>query len=172
MDVTRRSFIMMILLISGIQFCSTECKVSSKEPNTPQELFDEYYQILPSETWQKEMPRSSESDICIQLYSSKEYEAAIEKMAKLAETTPQKDQWVLRLYWGLCHLNLNQTIEAYTLFNQIDPNSSVGEMAEWYKALAFLKVGKLEQAKASLKTLQKGVYASKASELTMILSKE
>lgn len=170
MNITRHTFILIIVLTSIIQFIGIECK-NVTELSTPQEIFNAYFKNLSLDIWNKQMPRSPATEKCIELYRAKNYEVAIEKMSKLAETTPQKDQWVLRLYWGICHLNLNQPKEAYTLFNQIDPNSSVGEAALWYKALAFIQSDKVEQAKSSLKKVEllENTYHKKATEILTLL---
>ncbi|AMC11539.1 hypothetical protein Lupro_09785 [Lutibacter profundi] len=85
-------------------------------------------------------------------FNSKNYEEAFKQLSILASKNPNDIE--IQLYKGISLLELNKYKKAETIFNKISSgNSSFSNTAKWYKALGFLKQGKLDECKKVLKTI-------------------
>ncbi|WP_457610082.1 tetratricopeptide repeat protein [Lutibacter sp.] len=85
-------------------------------------------------------------------FNSKNYKEAFKQLSILANKNPNDTE--IQLYKGISLLELNEYAKAEAIFNKISSgNSSFSNTAKWYKALVFLKQGKLEKCKKVLKTI-------------------
>lgn len=85
-------------------------------------------------------------------FNSKNYEEALKQLTILSGNYPNDPE--IKLYQGICQLELNNYAEAETIFNYIsEGNSALATKAIWYKALTFLKQKKLNECKEVLKTI-------------------
>ncbi len=85
-------------------------------------------------------------------FNSKNYKEAFKQLSILANKNPNDTE--IQLYKGISLLELNEYAKAEAIFNKISSgNSSFSNTAKWYKALSFLKQGKLEKCKKALKTI-------------------
>ncbi len=96
-------------------------------------------------------------------FNSKNYKEAFKQLSILANKNPNDTE--IQLYKGISLLELNKYAEAEAIFNKISSgNSSFSNTAKWYKALVFLKQGKLEKCKKALKTIPKSAEEYKQAK--------
>lgn len=134
-----------------------------------QRLFSMYY-----EPYEKAGNIRSASDalndaleIGMNKYDNKNYQEA-EEIFKNILVHDGKNMLV-RLYAGICHLELENYDKAVESFNIIidDGDNLFVENAEWYLALGYLKNSKTEKAKAQLEKIvtENGFYKEKSTEI-------
>jgi len=132
---------------------------------TPQELYADYF--VPYEdvitTRDESNPLLTES---VHLYDEKKYNLAVESFSKYLTSHP--DDHDARFYYGLSLLESGRPQESMESFDiVIKGNSLLAEQAEWYRALASLKLGDLSVTKSLLHEIDREGhdYRAKAAEL-------
>jgi tetratricopeptide (TPR) repeat protein len=137
-----------ILLIIGFGFIYINNNVFP----SPDELFVQNYEpyrniVLPIE-------RGDNSNTIVHsafvAYENENYHKAI----NLFNSVPNKNEPYILFYKSMCYMSLNRTGDAISLLKTIawsddDPNSenNFKELANWYLALAYLKLNENEQAR-------------------------
>lgn len=85
-------------------------------------------------------------------FNSKNYTTAFAQLTILEEQFPNDTE--IKLYKGICLLELDKFSQAQTMFNLISNGNSVFKTkAIWYKALVYLKQDKLIECKTILETI-------------------
>jgi len=131
-----------IMLIAALPLLFQSCNTTQD----PQALYSQYY----------EKPAFTETTAGIRhmealksVYNDSDYETA-SRLLKKVQQNPR-----LRVYLGICYLELDQTSDAIETFNSLltDPTSKY--KAGWYLALCHLKNGNLANCKTTLSNLVK-----------------
>ncbi|PCH51061.1 MAG: hypothetical protein COC22_05510 [Flavobacteriaceae bacterium] len=85
-------------------------------------------------------------------FNSENYKEALQQLTVLSETNPNDIE--IKLYKGICFLELNNYVEADVIFDAISSGKSAFvNTATWYKALSMLKQEQFEACKYVLKTI-------------------
>ena len=85
-------------------------------------------------------------------FNSKNYKTAFAQLTILEENFPEDIE--IKLYKGICLVQMNQYSQAKTIFNNINDGSSIFKhTASWYQALSLLKQNKIDECKTILKTI-------------------
>ncbi len=130
----------LFLLLGALLCIFTSCGSTS----TPQELYAQYY----------ETPKFTETTKGIRhmealksVYDDSDFETAARLLEKVKINPP------LRVYLGICHLELEQTNSAISIFNSLltDPNTK--HKATWYLALSHLQNSDNANCKTELSKL-------------------
>jgi len=99
--------------------------------------------------------RSENSEAVIraqEAFNSKNYEVALEQLTLLSATN--KNDAEIKLYKGICFLELNNYAEADIIFDTVSSGKSAFvHTASWYKALSMLKQEQFEACKYVLQTI-------------------
>ncbi|KAA1242491.1 hypothetical protein [Aquimarina sp. RZ0] len=134
------------------------------DSESPEDLYLAYYHPFPAEDHTRGETHNDTKGI-IAAYVNGEYSRVIQKLEGLVKSS---DQERFKLYLGNSYLNTNQEQKAIFQFQSIRKSSQYYETAKWYKALAYLKIGKKDSAKSILSSIinYKGIYKSKALELS------
>ncbi|MGD1844133.1 MAG: tetratricopeptide repeat protein [Salibacteraceae bacterium] len=94
------------------------------------------------------------------------YRKALQKFNLILKHFPEDENALF--YGGLSYFNLGQYEQSIAFFDQISglQKSYFDEEAEWYKALAFLKIGQRKEAKTIMVKISEagGFYAERASK--------
>lgn len=129
-----------------------------------EDLYLAYYHPFPAEDHTRGETHTDIADL-ITAYGNGEYSKVIQKLEGLVKSS---DQERFKLYLGNSYLNTNQEQKAIFQFQNIGKNSKYYETAKWYKALAYLKIGKKDSVTSILTSIidYKGIYQNKALELS------
>ena len=85
------------------------------------------------------------------LYQQGQYEAALPIFQSIADTSQNT---LLSLSIGLCQLALERPTAAITTLKSIQNDPLYGEPAQWYLALAYLKLEDITNSKSALQAIQ------------------
>ena len=132
------------------------------------DVFSQFYEKPVAPKIPNHDPVLMEIKECLDLYTAGNYKEAAAKFEQTAINAPQKDQWIIRLYWGICHLELNETKEALTYLNQVEPQSDYGDQALWYRGLTHLKAQQIDAAKSVFRQIAKqenSIYQKSANQI-------
>ena len=102
----------------------------------------------------------------IHFYNEKQYELAADRFSKF--TTDYPDDLDARFYLGISLLESGRAEESISTFGEvIFGNGLLKEQAEWYRALAYLKLGDIETCKKLLGGVNRDGhdYRAKARDL-------
>lgn len=86
-------------------------------------------------------------------YEKGQYAAAVAALEKSLADSSESRPSRARLYLGLSHLALQQPQEAIAAWQQVGQNSDEWPDAQWYTALAYLRLGDTVQAKKQLQDI-------------------
>src|SRR5690606_9044525 len=121
-------------------------------PLSTEQLFADYYQPAANTTHpivRDHNTQESQISQAFIAYESQDYKVAQELFSSVYSATQESE---LLLYQGISCLELNNTQEAIrVLLSHKHMNDSLVHKTEWYLALAYLKSGETEKAKAQLK---------------------
>ncbi|MBC7776740.1 MAG: tetratricopeptide repeat protein [Phycisphaerae bacterium] len=101
-------------------------------------------------------------------YDQKRYPEAIAALEQLLADTSYLRRSEAQLYLGIAHLSAAQPQQAINDFQQISPNNGEWEDAQWFMALAYLKLNDTVKAKGLLKDIADEAshpWRSKAEEI-------
>ncbi|MEM7297043.1 MAG: hypothetical protein AAF391_02125 [Bacteroidota bacterium] len=132
-----------------------------------QELFDDYYE--PYGVYEFGEVRGSDSTDtkeveAFALYKNAQYHEALDGIADLVESNKKEGYYV---YLAISQIELGQLDEASNSLDSVSSASQYFQIAQWYKALIYLKTDRVEEAKILLESLskEKNGLAVKAQEL-------
>lgn len=150
----------LILISAGAYFFNTNFVTSNED------LFNEFYETYPNTTYPivrgGEAVNKTLDYKAYEAYERGDYTSAVQFFEKMVNDTNSK------FYLGLSYLNEQKLVSAIPIFESIiAKNLKFKDEANWYLALAYVKQGKVDEAKEVLKdiiSLQSFNYA-KAKEL-------
>lgn len=132
----------------------------------PEELYAQYYKVYPNVEAPVSRSESNKKNP-FAFYEAGDYATALANFTEMQASDPKNP--ALLFYSGMCQLELGQPESAVEFFNQVSNLSSkkYARPAFWYESLAYLKLGKIKNAKNLLEQLSQGedVYAARANEL-------
>lgn len=130
-------------------------------PGAQSGLFDKHFSPYPNAT---PLVRGSSTvtdmESAMTAYEAGDYQGAYDRLHPMVEREPQDSD--ARFYRAMCLLALDRTEEALEDLNRV--TGPLMEPAQWYRALAHLKLGDLERAHDLLEQMANGsgFYVSKA----------
>lgn len=126
-------------------------------------LYGTYYEPYPVE---KPISQASNPQLKqgLEAYQSKRYDQAIQTFEQMLA---QAESEQVIFYLGLSYLGADRPEKAIPIFGMISKESPLAGNTAWYKALGYLQLNKLEEAKAQLRVVEntKGSFSLKASEV-------
>ncbi len=131
------------------------------------ELYAAYYEPYPNLVYPITRSNTTAQDPAAKpyrAYEQKDYEAAL--AALNADTKSPEDTRLF--YKGHTLLALNQpeeAIEAYDALLTLPNLEQFSDPARWYKALALLKLERVEEARSVLQSLENSAYSKESKEL-------
>ena len=132
-----------------------------------EKLFAEYYvKYDPDIINRSGSSTENKFSSALNLYMHKDYDKALNLLSEIS-FSPENTEYI-KLYSGLCYMELNEFSSAIKSFQSIDkPNSAIYIHAQWYEALAFLKLNNINKATEIFNEIkeQGGYYAKSASEI-------
>lgn len=113
--------------------------------------------------------------VAMEAYDNKKYDQATTLLQQFSKAHPTNTyQNKIELYLGLSYLETNQVEKSIMQFQALSSKENANSVvAEWYLALAYLKIKKIKKAKTSLNKLKKldgNPYQKKATSLLEKLS--
>lgn len=155
----------MILLLLAVRF------LVSPDPVSSQEMFAAYYEVPQAIVF-----RDAEGDSLRQAahlaFSTKAFGQAAELFSTILQRPNLSQTDEIRFFLGVSEMEQNKISQAITTFLAISSSGDYGEMAEWYRALAYLKGDRPEQAKPLLQAIaqnERHHYARMAQEILAAL---
>jgi|GEM_PF-2133604 len=143
------------------------------QPKSNQEYYAEYFSPYEARAF----TRSDSDSVTFALrealgkYEREEYRESLEGLNEIL--AGDSSQVELYLYIGICHMVLDEELEALSSFKVLidQGNELFLTQAHWYTALTYLKEDQVDSARAELKRLSgmSGVYKKKADELLELL---
>jgi tetratricopeptide (TPR) repeat protein len=102
----------------------------------------------------------------VELYQKGDFGNALPVFEKSIEEQPEKSNQT-HLLIGVCYLQLNQVEKAILEFDNVNVNNEYKQEANWYSALANLKLEETEKAKSILEAIvsNNSLYSQKAKQL-------
>ncbi len=154
-----------LLLAAGFWWINADGGQPSSE-----QLFAQYYELPPPPTVRSGLLLSgSPWEDAIEAYSKQDYQTAIPRFRELISVPDFQLKETARLLLGLSLLSSGAAEESVSVFGEISTTSSLRQDAEWYGALALLKVGKAAQAKAAFEQIATQERHFKKNEAAAIL---
>ena len=120
--------------------------------NPGEKLYAKYYETSPREA-QTNAPNGNASGPLSEAFKAYD-DRDFKKAAALFEQVESHNYSdYIRLYYGICQLELGRPEKAIPLFSRIavGSNTASKEVASWYEALGYFKLNMLEQGKKPLK---------------------
>jgi hypothetical protein len=154
-----------LLLAAGLWWM----KADGGQPSSEQ-LFAQYYELPPPPTVRSGLLLSgSPWEDAIEAYSKQDYQTAIPRFRELISDPDFQLKETARLLLGLSLLSSGAAEESVAVFGEISTSSSLRQDAEWYGALALLKIGKAAQAKVAFEQIATKERHFKKKEAAAIL---
>lgn len=156
-----------ILIIVGLGFVF----LKSSFYQSPEKIFAENYEpyrniVLPIERGENSNTIEHSAFVA---YENGNYHKAI----NLFNSVPKTNTTYILFYKSMCYMSLNKTNEAITLLktitdsdNEANSEKNFNEIANWYLALAYLKIGETEMARnqfSSIANDEENVFKKKDS---------
>jgi tetratricopeptide (TPR) repeat protein len=132
------------------------------EPQSPEQLFAQYYEVPAAPETMALTDTDSLMNLAHGYFNKGKYEQATELYVELARKRDRAEAW---RYLGLSLLAQDEPLEAIQAFQH---DYELPETTEWYRALAYLKAGKIPEAKVVLTDIINDpdhFYRDKAQEL-------
>ncbi len=122
-------------------------------PWQQENLFDQYYQ--PTALNLTERGTSNDLTTAEQAYEAQDYTTALPAFEQHLASHPEATN--IHIALGNCQLNTGQMEQAVATFQQIaDGGSIYASEADWYLAMTYLKLEKVEQAKVVFEKIPEG----------------
>jgi hypothetical protein len=140
-----------------------------RNARTPEGLYASYF--VPYEDVLSVRDNSNTSlTEAMHFYNQKEYAAAADRLGRyiISSSADPKTLSTETFYWGISLLESDQPEDAIAaLSSVVDHQGLLKEQAEWYRALAYLKLGDIESCKKQLNEINRDGhdYQSKAASL-------
>lgn len=131
-------FLLSILLVAF-----TACQTAQN----PQELYTQYYQ---KPAFSEKTNGIRHMEAVKSVYEDSDYESSVRLLEKV-KTNPR-----LRVYLGICYMELEQMDKATTLFSSLLADPDLKDKAGWYLALCHLQSGNTTNSKTELNKLATG----------------
>ncbi len=165
-------------ILIGVLFLFFSLPPSPEEQYSAEDLyaanFEAYPNLLfPSETNIGTSAQSPEQK-ALQLYQEKDYLSAIDSIDSILKSNPNED---LFFYQSVAQLASDKNTDALINLSSIveSKQGSFVPQARWYLALAYLKIGASEEAKALLQELakeEKGFKSNRSAAILEILKEQ
>lgn len=140
------------------------------QPKTPEKLYSNYFQSYPDFLIGDSsiMDQRNPLYTCRTAYESGQFPLAITELKKVLAANPHNH--ALRTYLGLAYLENNQSYSAVVYLQAAwnAKDKEYGNIAGWYLALAWLKMGEIERCVSILQDLRESdqkEFADKANDL-------
>ncbi|GAB4487521.1 MAG: hypothetical protein OHK0019_02670 [Saprospiraceae bacterium] len=116
--------------------------LNNRVSQTPEQIFAAHFTPLPAPEVRDASPQAWR-----EAYAKGDYQRAVGELNTILadQTVTQRSE--ASLYLGVSQLALGNTKEALAAFRQVSRDSYDWESAQWYSALALLKLGKKDDAK-------------------------
>ena len=108
-------------------------------------------------------PQDGKWEQTLQFYGANNFDEAIPLLSELLEDETFDQKETAKLLWGASLLATHQADKALFILDQINDAKCYKQEKEWYRALAFLLLNKLDAAKSALEQIagQKNHYKMK-----------
>ena len=133
-------------------------------------LYEAYFSHLDNELSVNLMgePETNALSTSLRAYNARRYAEAVQSLAQYLDTHEAPSE--LRLYYGISLMENDQTEEAIAQLQLLKATATDGQVpapTDWYLSLAYLKAGRMGQARALLNTIAgtSNPYAERAEEL-------
>ncbi|MEM6396534.1 MAG: hypothetical protein AAF741_09315 [Bacteroidota bacterium] len=145
-----------------------------RSQTTEQQLFAEYFEPIPRYGYVSVRSLGASSDevlaTALRAQSSGDYSLSIASWNAYLESESDNADYRPHLYLALAQIEIGRLEEAAENLNQLPPSfdTEIGEEAEWYRALLYLRLEKEDEAKYHLKRLSSSgrtVYKNKSDIL-------
>lgn len=139
------------------------------QPKSAEEIFANHFELVALTNERNATPQTQNWKAAMTAYANQNYRKTIELLTPLVH---QKDFPYTergKLYLGLSQLIVNEPQQAIDNFERVSSESSYFQEAEWYRALAFLKMGNAENAKAIFQKIANQPRHFKQKEAEIIL---
>lgn len=148
-------------------FSGTAIYTFSKNAQSPQKLYKNYYEVWQPGFVTRGIDTESVNDAIMALFEQQEYSLCIEKIQQLDKEAVISPKIQLIHACSLMELGkFDEAIEVFKTFESQD-YTIYTETALWYKALSYLQNDDLDLAKAYLQKIvdNENTYATEAKEL-------
>lgn len=105
-----------------------------------------------------------------QAYENKQFPEAIAELEKLLSNPAYPRKAEAQLFIGLSHLGAGDAQNAIETFQNVSPDSFEWEDAQWYTAMAYLKLNDTEKAKSILQALSVQASAELRAKAVKVLT--
>lgn len=148
-----------LIIFLGIAFF---LKINSAP--TSEELFQKYFTPFPQAVL-RSGTNTTETKEALKTYREGNYNLAVEKIQILLQNDPNSSSLTMCL--GSAYLSLNKSEEAINTLNAIARGNTNWEEAQWYTALALLRMGNDSKLRTFLNKIIRydGVHKEEAVEL-------
>lgn len=138
----------------------------SKQNSNPEEIFAQHFTLPPPLIERSTDQNSNDWETLMTAYQKKDFTKAIQVGAILLKNKDFPYLEKGKLYLGLSYLMTADFAKAQQTLDQVSPNSSFFQDAQWYNALAELKQNKVETAKKDFEKIAqtKGHFKQKEAE--------
>lgn len=138
--------------------------------NTPEELFAQYFEMPAAPSVRNGNEQTNTKwQRAVDFYAKQEFQSAIPLFQELLLDGSFDQKESVKLLLAASLISENQPTEALEIIDEINTDSSFKEDAEWYRALAFMKDNKIEEAKKALENIANKKHHFKKSEATLML---
>lgn len=167
---TRPMFIRYAAVAAIVILAGLAAVLLLQKPSDPQALFAEAYTMpLASEQLAVTTTDSTQVDSlrreAFASYNDRNFEQAQTQLKELMQVTEGEKLDKLRLYFGISQLEQGNSSAAIESFTQMNTNT---EAAQWYTAMAYLKIANMDKLEAQLKRIMadpEHFYYEKAEKL-------
>jgi len=129
------------------------------QPPANEQLFAKYYEPFPNleAPLEKNAASSDPVKLGFQAYEKGNYQEAIDHFQAVSTLPNGMVKSSVDFYKGLCYLAIFDYEETESLLKSasLETNSSYGQVAEWYLALTYLKMGQISQSQTILEAISK-----------------
>lgn len=153
----------LILLAAGLWW-------SNQNNKTPDKLYSEYFEIpAPPSVRNGNTAVNPKWKTAIDAYAENHFSTAIPIFEELLLDEDFNQKGTIKLLLGASFLKEEKYEEALYILNQINPSSTFIQDAEWYRALALLKMGNKKDAKKAFEHIVKQKRHFKKEEAEAVL---
>ncbi|MFK8058059.1 MAG: hypothetical protein AB8F78_18170 [Saprospiraceae bacterium] len=144
---------------------------TNDQPQTGSQLFAAHFELPEQANVRANTNRIASWEEAMNSYAAKDYEGTIQLLSSAIDQKDSPYQDRVHLYLGLSQLMENEELQAITSFEKVRPESSYIHDAEWFTAMAYLKVEDMEKAKVALSKIAAKPRHFKHKEVLAILDR-
>ncbi|GEM_PF-3811143 len=141
------------------------------QPKSAEDIFADYFELAAPTNERNATPQAQNWNAAMTAYVNQDYRKSIELLISLVNQKDFPYPERGKLYLGLSQLMDNKPQQAIDNFGRVASESSYFQEAEWYRALAFLKMGDVERAKAVFQKIANQPRHFKEKAAQVILTK-